>query len=120
LAGHAARTIRITPQLELLCEPQLSTVVFRYVLTRRGSDPCQINASIRQRLFDRGLAVIGRTRVNSRQALKFTCMNPTVTENQMDQLIGAIVDEGAEIESAANLDRKNLGRKNLDRKNLGA
>jgi L-2,4-diaminobutyrate decarboxylase len=113
LAGHAARTIIITPQLELLCEPQLSTVVFRYIPAQRASDPGQINASIRQRLFDRGLAVIGHTRVDSRQALKFTCMNPTVTENQMDRLIGAIVDEGAEIDSAANLDRKNLDRKNL-------
>lgn len=125
LAGHAARTIKITPQLELLCEPQLSTVVFRYVPTQRSSHPGQINALIRQRLFDRGLAVIGHTRVDSRQALKFTCMNPTVTENQMDQLIGAIVEEGAKIESAANLARKNpgrkkLGRKNLNRNNLGA
>ena len=31
LAAHAARVIRKSPQLELMCEPQLSTVVFRYV-----------------------------------------------------------------------------------------
>lgn len=100
LAAHAARTIKRAPQLELLCEPQLSTVVFRYVPSNPASDSDQTNASIRQRLFDRGLAVIGHTRVNHRQALKFTCMNPTVTENQMDQLIRAIADAGAEIESA--------------------
>jgi L-2,4-diaminobutyrate decarboxylase len=109
LAAYAARTISITPQLELLCEPQLSTVVFRYVPTPSGSDSDQTNASIRQRLFDRGLAVIGHTRVNNRQCLKFTCMNPTVTENQMDELICMIVAAGAEIESAADPDGRNSG-----------
>ena len=103
LAAHAARTISITPELELLCEPQLSTVVFRYLPSKPASDSDRTNASIRQRLFDRGLAVIGHTRVNNRQALKFTCMNPTVTENQMDELIRMIVNAGAEIESAADL-----------------
>ena len=109
LAAHAARTISITPELELLCEPQLSTVVFRYLPSKPASDSDRTNASIRQRLFDRGLAVIGHTRVNNRQALKFTCMNPTVTENQMDELIRMIVDAGTEIESAANLGGRNFG-----------
>ena len=62
-------------------------------------DSDQINAALRQRLFDRGLAVIGHTRVHNRQALKFTCMNPTMTEDQMDELIGLIVSEGVAIES---------------------
>jgi glutamate/tyrosine decarboxylase-like PLP-dependent enzyme len=68
-----------------------------------------MNASIRQRLFDRGLAVIGHTRVHNCQALKFTCMNPTVTDSQMDELIRTIVDQGVEIESAANLGGTNPG-----------
>jgi L-2,4-diaminobutyrate decarboxylase len=101
LARHAAREIRETPPLELLCEPQLSTVVFRYVGSHASSDSDAINAALRQRLFDSGVAVIGRTRVHSRQALKFTCMNPTVTEVQMDELIRLIVNQGMAIESTA-------------------
>jgi L-2,4-diaminobutyrate decarboxylase len=101
LARHSARVIRDTPQLELLCEPQLSTVVFRYVPSHAAFDSDQINTALRQRLFDRGLAVIGHTRVHNRQALKFTCMNPTVTENEMEELIRLVMNQGMTIESGA-------------------
>lgn len=101
LARHAARMIRDTRQLELLTEPQLSTVVFRYIPSQPASDADAINATLRQQLFDSGTAVIGHTRVHNRQALKFTCMNPTVTENQMDELIRLIVSQGVAIESGA-------------------
>jgi len=99
LAAHAAKVIRNTPQLELICEPQLSTVVFRYIPARAGLDPDQINATLRQRLFDRGQAVIGHTRVHNRQCLKFTCMNPAITEAQMEALIRMVVDQGREEEA---------------------
>jgi L-2,4-diaminobutyrate decarboxylase len=100
LARHAAKAIRDTPHLELLCEPQLSTVVFRYVSSHASTDSDLINAALRQRLFDSGVAVIGHTRVHNRQALKFTCMNPTVTEVKMDELIRLVVNQGMAIESA--------------------
>ncbi|HEV2713895.1 MAG TPA: hypothetical protein VGU64_01435 [Terriglobales bacterium] len=82
-----------------MCEPQLSTVVFRYVPSNPEQDSDRTNAALRQHLFDRGLAVIGHTRVRNRQCLKFTCMNPTVTENQMEELIRTIVNQAAEIDS---------------------
>jgi L-2,4-diaminobutyrate decarboxylase len=99
LAQHAAKVIIATRRLELLCEPQLSTVVFRYVPSQPALDADRLNASLRQNLFNRGVAVLGHTRIRNRQALKLTCMNPTVTEKQMDELIGVIVDEGAAIKS---------------------
>lgn len=99
LADHAAGIIRQHPQLELVAEPQLSTVVFRYVPETMGIDADQINAAIRRRLFDRGEAVIGHTRVHSRQCLKFTCMNPVTTEAQMEALLKMIVAEGERLES---------------------
>ena len=98
LAAHAAKTVRDALQLELMCEPQLSTVVFRFVPSQADSDADQLNATLRLRLFDRGLAVIGHTRVRGRQCLKFTCMNPAVTEGQMEELIRMVVDVGMEIE----------------------
>jgi L-2,4-diaminobutyrate decarboxylase len=98
LTAHAAKTVRDTPRLELMCQPQLSTVVFRYVPSQTQMDVDQTNATLRQRLFDRGMAVVGHTRVRGRQCLKFTCMNPAVTETQMEALIRMVVAVGSEVE----------------------
>jgi L-2,4-diaminobutyrate decarboxylase len=98
LALHAATVVHDTPRLKLVREPQLSTVLFRYVPTRLELDSDSMNTKLRQRLFDRGLAVLGGTRVRDRQCLKLTCMNPTVTEQQMEALIRTVVDLGLEME----------------------
>ena len=98
LAHHAAEVIRHSPRLELVCDPQLSTVVFRFVPSQPNVDADRINAEIRKRLFDEGRAVIGHTRVHGRQCLKFTCMNPSTTEGQMEELIGMIVARGEMLE----------------------
>lgn len=98
LAAHAANVIRRTVKLELLREPSLTTILFRYVPSRNEIDADRLNAGLRQRLFDRGIAVIGGTRVRARYWLKFTCMNPTVTESQMDELVGSIADQGEQLE----------------------
>ncbi|HEV3512743.1 MAG TPA: aspartate aminotransferase family protein [Candidatus Sulfotelmatobacter sp.] len=94
LANHAAEVIRNTPQLELICDPQLSTVVFRYLPSANRGDADVVNARIRQNLLERGVAVIGHTRVHNRQWLKFTCMNPTASEADLETLLGMIVEEG--------------------------
>jgi L-2,4-diaminobutyrate decarboxylase len=86
-----------------MCEPQLSTVVFRYRPSRPEINADQVNAALRQQLLDRGIAVIGHTRVRNCQCLKFTCMNPSVTEAQMEALIAAIVEQGRELESTPGL-----------------
>lgn len=96
LALHAAQVIGSQPRLKLIAEPQLSTVVFRYVPRAAAVDGDLLNAAIRQRLFDRGAAVIGHTRVRNQQCLKFTCMNPSTTEADMESLIQLIVKEGNE------------------------
>jgi L-2,4-diaminobutyrate decarboxylase len=98
LAVHAADIVRATPKLELLHNPGLSTVVFRYVHSRPEVDADQLNSKLRQRLFDRGIAVIGHTRVRGRQFLKFTCMNPAVTEDQLTSLVRIIANHGEQLE----------------------
>jgi L-2,4-diaminobutyrate decarboxylase len=94
LANHAASEIRATRDLELVCEPQLSTVVFRYLPSGVEADSDRINADIRKSLFDRGVAVIGHTRVQGRQCLKLTCMNPATTDAEMETLIKLIRSQG--------------------------
>lgn len=99
LANHAAQFIRETPDLELMCEPQLSTVVFRYIAGEK-SEADRLNCEIRRRLFDCGLAVIGHTRVHGRQYLKFTCLNPSATRSDMEGLIELVRSHGQAIISA--------------------
>ena len=99
LAHNTATIVRNARQLELLCEPELTTVIFRYLPDRGDLDADDINARIRQTLFERGVAVIGHTRVHQRQCLKFTCMNPAATGAQMESLIGEILAIGKEFEN---------------------
>ena len=96
LANHAAIVVRASRDLELVCEPQLSTVVFRYISSGRESDADRINRQIPLKLFDRGVAVIGRTRVRGRHCLKLTCMNPATTEADIETLIELIRSQGRE------------------------
>ncbi len=99
LAVHAAGAVGRTPALQLVHGASLSTVVFRYVPSRPGLDEDSFNAALRQRLFDRGVAVIGHTRVRGRQCLKLTCMNPAVAEAQMEALVSAIAEQGRQLEA---------------------
>jgi L-2,4-diaminobutyrate decarboxylase len=98
LAAHAAAFIRTDPRLELICEPVLSCVVFRYRPTNAEIDSNSFNAALRQFLFDRGLAVVGHTIVRGRQCLKLTCMSPTVSKKQIEELLKLVVDRGQEME----------------------
>ena len=99
LAAYAGEIVRQTPNLELICEPQLSAIVFRYIPRRLGPDADRINASIRRRLFENGSAIIGHTRVRGRQCLKFTCMNPVTSDSQMKELIEMVQTQGNQLES---------------------
>ena len=76
----------------------MSTVVFSYFTERKGIDEDELNAAIRQRLFDRASAVIGHTRVRGRQCLKFTFMNPSVSEEQIEELVGMVTKCGRQME----------------------
>ena len=100
LAAHAATIVRQTPSLELVHEPQYGCVVFRYRSSNRQADDNVLNATLRQRLFERGLAVIGHTRVRGRQCLKFTFMNPSISEEDVARLLHQIVEQGLEIDSS--------------------
>ena len=98
LALSAAEAVSRSSSLQLVHGKSLSTVVFRYVPGRKGLDEDGLNAALRQRLFDRGLAVIGHTRVRGRQCLKFTFMNPAVSEAQVEELLGMVVECGRQLE----------------------
>jgi L-2,4-diaminobutyrate decarboxylase len=109
LACHAARRITGDRRLELAAAPVLSTVVFRYLPdcagTAAGAEARRvdrINAELRRLLLAGGQAVVGRTERGSGPGavrLKLTLLNPRTTEAQVDELIGLVVEAGAEAEA---------------------
>jgi L-2,4-diaminobutyrate decarboxylase len=88
LARRAAGQIRRSEHLRLLHQPALGCVVFRYYPKRPGADADAVNEAIRQRLFNEGTAVIGRTRVRGQTCLKLTLLNPCTSADE----IGALLD----------------------------
>ncbi|MFK0191138.1 pyridoxal phosphate-dependent decarboxylase family protein [Kitasatospora sp. NPDC090308] len=99
-ALRAAELIRATPELELHCDPVLTTVVFRY-LPPDPADSDRINAQLRRDLLRTGRAVIGRTETPGhgpgRIRLKLTLLNPHTTEADLTALLHAVVDAGTKI-----------------------
>lgn len=96
LATHAATRIDADPQLDLLAQPVLTTVLFRY---RADDDPTHpagddVNARLRRRLLERGQAVVGRTELDGRTALKLTLLNPRTTPADLDRLLAEVVHAG--------------------------
>ena len=98
LAEAAAQMIDAHPRLQLLHQPMLGCVVFRYAPANPSADADRINAAIRRGLFDSGSAVIGQTRVRGQTCMKFTCMNPDTTPGQFGELLAGVAARGAALE----------------------
>ncbi|QKJ87480.1 L-2,4-diaminobutyrate decarboxylase [Paramixta manurensis] len=96
LAEATHRLLAAHPAIEVLHSPELTTQVFRFV-PRAGFTEArvdEINAQIRKALFRSGNAVVAGTKVNQRQYLKFTLLNPATTPNDMEDVIALIVHYG--------------------------
>ncbi|MFF8377032.1 pyridoxal phosphate-dependent decarboxylase family protein [Streptomyces sp. NPDC015661] len=74
--GHAL--LAADPRYDVVVEPQLSTLVYRYVPGADASpeDVDRANLHARKALFASGEAVVAGTKVDGRQYLKFTLLNP--------------------------------------------
>lgn len=91
LAAAGYEVIEADPRFEVVVRPQISTLVFRYVPAGgeyRADllDEAQLHA--RKALFASGEAVVAGTRVDGRQYLKFTLLNPQTTTSD----IAAVLD----------------------------
>jgi L-2,4-diaminobutyrate decarboxylase len=94
LAQSAAEYIRQSNNLELLNEPTLGCVLFRYLPGNAAADADAINTTIRRRLFDSGTAVIGQTRIAGRRWLKLTCLNPCTEPDHFVDLLDKVEELG--------------------------
>jgi L-2,4-diaminobutyrate decarboxylase len=96
-AAAVASNIEEAPEFELLAEPSLVMVLFRWrpadtVLDDPALDAA--NTAIQRELFASGQAVVGRTRRHGRVALKFTLVNPATTLADLTALLDLIAATG--------------------------
>lgn len=99
LASGAASLIDSAEDFELLHEPTLNAVVFRY-RPRDGMDArevSQLNETVRQHLLHEGRVVVARTDVEGVTSLKFTLLNPTATLEDVAAMLDAIRERGARV-----------------------
>ncbi|MER6737528.1 lysine decarboxylase DesA [Streptomyces puniciscabiei] len=81
LAAEGWKLLAADPRFDVVVEPALSTLVFRYI-PAAVTDPAEIdraNLYARGALFASGDAVVAGTRVGGRHYLKFTLLNPETT-----------------------------------------
>jgi L-2,4-diaminobutyrate decarboxylase len=99
LATQAGELVRTHADLELLADPQTVTVLFRcrpLELPHAGPDTLDdINVSVQRRLLATGQAVIGRTRLHGRVALKLTFVNPLATRDDVAALLDLVTETAA-------------------------
>lgn len=90
LAQEGWRLLVGDPRFDVVVEPSLSTLVFRFV-PAAVTDPAEIdraNLHARKALFTSGDAVVAGTEVGGRHYLKFTLLNPETTVSD----IAAVLD----------------------------
>nr|WP_314687766.1 aspartate aminotransferase family protein [uncultured Pantoea sp.] len=97
LAQEVARYVEATPRLELVMQPQLASVLFRY-RPQQLTDVTQIalfNQRIGDVLLESGRANVGVTENQGVTCLKLTLLNPTVTLDDIKLLL-ALVEKTAD------------------------
>ncbi|MFE5946142.1 pyridoxal phosphate-dependent decarboxylase family protein [Streptomyces sp. NPDC056480] len=81
LAAEGFALLAADPRYDVVVEPQISTLVYRYIPENAASpeDIDRANLHARKALFASGEAVVAGTKVDGRQYLKFTLLNPETT-----------------------------------------
>ncbi|ARP70359.1 pyridoxal-dependent decarboxylase [Streptomyces pluripotens] len=94
LAREGFRLLAADARYDVVVEPALSTLVFRYI-PAAVTDPADIdraNLYARKALFASGDAVVAGTKVGSRHYLKFTLLNPETTTADIAAVLDLIAD----------------------------
>lgn len=107
LATDASDLLRMAADFELLHEPTLNTVVFRYLPHEQMNDHeiDRLNDELRETLLQDGRAVVARTEVDGVTSLKLTLLNPTTTLEDVAAILDVIRDCGDAITTTAVVSR---------------
>ncbi|MBV9498809.1 MAG: amino acid decarboxylase [Acidobacteriaceae bacterium] len=94
-ARYLARLIEADPRLELLAEPTLNIVCFRYRPPgANGEDVDQLNRDIVADLQERGMAAPSTTRLNGKVAIRVAIVNHRSRREDFDLLARSVVEVG--------------------------
>jgi L-2,4-diaminobutyrate decarboxylase len=101
LADDAAALLAGTDDFELVNDPTLNAVVFRYRPDDDAPDESvsRLNAAVRRRLLRDGRAVVARTEVDGVVSLKLTLLNPTATLDDVASVLDVVRDCGDRVEA---------------------
>jgi len=93
LAAQVADHIRECADLELVCEPSFSSVLFRILPAagESGPDLEALHAALPSELLHTGRGVIGFTKLRGRRVLKLTLLNPNVQAEDITFLLDQTV-----------------------------
>ncbi|MFE1766561.1 pyridoxal phosphate-dependent decarboxylase family protein [Streptomyces angustmyceticus] len=93
-AAEAWKLLHDDPRFSVVVEPQLSTLVFRYVpSTDQDPELCdRVNLHARDALFASGDAIVAGTVVDGRHHLKFTLLNPETTLEDIAAVLDLIAE----------------------------
>ncbi|MFI6119321.1 pyridoxal phosphate-dependent decarboxylase family protein [Streptomyces sp. NPDC051064] len=91
-AAEGWRLLAADPRFDVVVEPRLSTLVFRYVPVhvRTPADIDRANLYARKALSASGEAVVAGTKVGDSQYLKFTLLNPETTAADISAVLDLI------------------------------
>jgi L-2,4-diaminobutyrate decarboxylase len=93
-AADAWKILHDDPRFDVVVEPSLSTLVFRYV-PGGDTDPelsDRVNLHAREALFASGDAIVAGTVVDGRHHLKFTLLNPETTLDDIATVLDLIAE----------------------------
>ncbi len=96
LAVELYHSMKDDPCFEVIHQPELSTLVFRYIASGITHDPIldTINLHIKNTLFKTGQASIACTKVDQKLYLKFTLLNPKSTLTDLRAIVQMIKNTG--------------------------
>ncbi len=98
LAGRVAAS----PQMELAAPATLNIVCFRYHFAAAEEGVAdELNAEIVYRLQESGVAAPSTTRIRGRTAIRVAITNHRTTRADLETLIAAVMQHGAELEARA-------------------
>lgn len=101
---YAAEVIAADPDFELLHDPELSTLVFRYCPTKipDNQDSVEwtsaVNEAIRDRALQSGEVLIAQTQAGGVSCLRITLLNPTIVPSDIDNLVETLRRFGTQVE----------------------
>ncbi|MFC3882129.1 pyridoxal phosphate-dependent decarboxylase family protein [Bacillus songklensis] len=101
LAKETAGLLKNEPCFEVLNEPELNAVLFRYLPSHHRHDQRyadEINLELHRTFYQSGELVIAKTKQGGKVYLKFTMLNPLNTIGNMETHIERIKQAGEKIE----------------------